>query len=128
LGIPEDKAKIYSDRVGNGSYLIMVNGTNDDISRAERILHNSGIEEYNVYDANDINDDIYGRTSGVNRVNTNQSATTMGDIDRSGVIEPNTTSKVMDTRTEVNEPRTTSDRKTTGSDADVIIIEPRDNQ
>ena len=38
LGIPEDKAKIYSDRVGSGSYLVMVNGTDDDISRAERIL------------------------------------------------------------------------------------------
>ncbi len=131
LGIPEDKAKIYSDRVGSGSYLVMVNGTNDDISRAERILHNSGIEEYNVYDANDINDDIYSRTSGTNRVNTNQSVTTMGDIDRSGVIKPNTTNttdKVMNTRTEATEPRTTSDRQTTSSDADVIIIEPRDNQ
>ncbi|PSB08215.1 signal transduction histidine kinase (STHK), LytS [Pleurocapsa sp. CCALA 161] len=131
LGIPEDKAKIYSDRVGSGSYLVMVNGTNDDISRAERILHNSGIEEYNVYDANDVNDDTYGRTSSVNRVNTNQSVTTMGDIDRSGVIEPNTTNttdKVINTRTEATKPRITSDRTTTGSDADVIIIEPRDNQ
>lgn len=127
LGIPEDKAKIYSDRVSSGSYLVMVNGTSDDISRAERILHNSGIEEYGVYDANDIDDDTYGRTSGMNRVNTNQSVTTMGDIDRSGVIDPNTTGKVMDTRTEATEPRTTSDRQTTGSDADVIIIEPRDN-
>lgn len=128
LGIPEDKAKIYSDRVGSGSYLVMVNGTSDDISRAESILHNSGIEEYNVYDANDINDDIYGRTSGMNRVNTNQSVTTMGDIDRSGVIEPNTTGKVINTRTEATEPRITSDRQTTGSNADVIIVEPRDNQ
>ncbi len=128
LGIPEDKAKIYSDRVGGGSYLVMVNGTDDDISRAERILHDSGIEEYGVYDAHDIDDDIYNRVPSTNRVNTNQSVTSMGDIDRSGVIEPNTTGKVMATRTEVGEPTTTSDRNiTTDSDADVIVVEPRDN-
>ena len=127
LGIPEDKAKIYSDRVGGGSYLIMVNGTDDDITRAERILRDSGIEEYGVYDANDIDDDTYGRTSGINRVNTNASVSTMGDIDRTGVIEPNTTGKVMGTRTEVGEP-TVSDRNvTTTGDADVIVVEPRDN-
>ena len=122
LGIPEDKAKIYSDRVGSGSYLVMVNGTEDDISRAERILRDSGIEEYGVYDASDIDDDTYNRTSNINRVDTNQSVSTMGDIDRSGVIEPNTTGKVMDTRTEVNDRNVTS----TG-DADVIVVEPRDN-
>ena len=128
LGIPEDKAKIYSDRVGSGSYLVMVNGTEDDISRAERILRDSGIEEYGVYDANDINDDTYNRTSSVNRVDTNQSVSTMSDVDRSGVIEPNTTGKVMGTRTEINEPITTNDRNVTSTgDADVIVVEPRDN-
>ncbi len=128
LGIPEDKAKIYSDRVGSGSYLIMVNSTDDDISRAERILHDNGIEEYGVYDAHDIDDDAYGRTSGINRVDTNASVSSMGDIDHSGVIEPNTTGKVMGTRTEVTEPRTTSDRNVTSTgDKEVIVIEPRDN-
>ena len=128
LGIPEDKAKIYSDRVSSGSYLIMVNGTDDDISRAERILRNSGIEEYGVYDANDIDDDIYSRTSGLNRVSTNQSLNTMGDIDRTGVIEPNTTGKVMSTRTDAIDPTVASDRNVTStSDADVIVVETRDN-
>ena len=103
LGIPEDKAKIYSDRVSSGSYLVMVNGTDDDISRAERILHDNGIEEYGVYDANDIDDDIYNRTSGVNR---------------SGVIDTNT---AVD-NTVGN--RTTT---TTSSNPDVIVVEPRDN-
>ena len=121
LGIPEDKAKIYSDRVSSGSYLIMVNGTDDDITRAERVLKNSGIEEYGVYDANDIDDDIYSRTSGINRVNTNLSATAMGDIDRTGVIEPNTTGKVMSTRTDAVDPTIAT------TDADVIVVETRDN-
>ena len=128
LGIPEDKAKIYSDRVSGGSYLVMVNGTDDDINRAEKILHSNGIEEYGVYDANDIDDDTYGRTSGIDRVDTNQSVTSMGDIDRSGVIEPNTTGKVMGTRTEVGEPTISNDRTaTTDSNDDVIVVEPRDN-
>ena len=121
LGIPEDKAKIYSDRVGGGSYLVMVNGTDNDISSAERILRDSGIEEYGVYDANDIDDDTYNRTAGINRVNTNQSVSTMGDIDRSGVIEPNTTDKVMGTRTDAIDPTV----GTTRND-DVIVVEPRD--
>ena len=127
LGIPEDKAKIYSDRVSSGSYLIMVNGTDDDISRAERILRNSGIEEYGVYDANDIDDDTYNRT-GTN-VSTNQSLNNMGDIDRTGVVEPNTTGKVMSTRTDAVDPTigTGSRNVTSTSDADVIVVEPRDN-
>ena len=122
LGIPEDKAKIYSDRVGSGSYLVMVNGTDDDISRAERILRSNGIEEYGVYDANDIDDDTYNRTSGIDRVNTNQSVTTMGDIDRSGVVEPNTTDRVMGTRTNAVDPSVAS----TNVNDDVIVVEPRD--
>ena len=124
LGIPEDKAKIYSDRVSGGSYLVMVNGTDDDISRAERILHDHGIEEYGVYDANDIDDDSYNRTPDVNRVDT------MGDVGRSGVVEPNTTGKVMGTRTDAVNPTintNTGDRTVTNNDPDVIIVEPRDN-
>ena len=122
LGIPEDKAKIYSDRVSSGSYLVMVNGTEEDISRAERILRDNGIEEYGVYDANDIDDDTYNKTSGLNRVDTNQSTTTMGDIDRTGVVEPNTTDKVMDTRTELTEPTTGIDK----TNSETIVVEPKD--
>ena len=122
LGIPEDKAKIYSDRVSSGSYLIMVNGTDDDISRAERILQDNGIEEYGVYDANDIDDDTYNRTSGLKPVDT-----TMGDVDRSGVIEPDvTTGKVMGTRTDAVQPTATNDRTVTSTTDDVIVVEPRD--
>jgi hypothetical protein len=129
LGIPEDQAKIYSDRVGRGSYLIMVNGTSDDITRAESILHSHGIEDYGVYNANDIDDDSYHRSSGINRVDTGASVNTMGNVGRSEVIEPNTTDKVMGTRTDAIDPTIRkSDRTTTGSNPDVIVIEPRDNK
>jgi hypothetical protein len=63
LGIPENKAKIYSDRVSGGSYLVMINGSDNDILRAETILQNNGIEEYGVYDAPDLNDRTYKKTS-----------------------------------------------------------------
>lgn len=87
LGIPEDKAKTYSDRVGSGSYLVMVNGSDNDISRAERILHDNGIEEYGVYDAPDINDSVYSRTSTNNSVNPLDANT---PIDNSAAIDSRT--------------------------------------
>lgn len=51
LGIPEERARVYHDRVARGQYLVIVDGTNADIARAETILHRGGIEEYGVYDA-----------------------------------------------------------------------------
>ncbi|AFZ36883.1 signal transduction histidine kinase (STHK), LytS [Stanieria cyanosphaera PCC 7437] len=54
LGIPDEKAKIYSDRVAGGSYLLMIDGSENDVYRAERILRNRGIEEFGIYDASDL--------------------------------------------------------------------------
>lgn len=51
LGIPEERAKVYNDRVTKGQYLVLVNGTDAELARAETILHQGGIEEYGVYDA-----------------------------------------------------------------------------
>lgn len=53
LGIPEDRAKVYSDRVARGDYLVMLDGTDAEIARAESILHQRGVEDYGVYDAPD---------------------------------------------------------------------------
>lgn len=50
LGIPEDRARVYNDRVAQGDYLVIVEGTDTEIARAEAILHHRGIEEYGVYD------------------------------------------------------------------------------
>jgi hypothetical protein len=50
LGIPEERAKIYHDRVTAGQYLVMVDGTDSEISRAKAILQNLGIEEWEMYD------------------------------------------------------------------------------
>ena len=50
LGIPEEKAKIYSDRVGSGSFLVMVTGTGAEIDRAATIMRQHGVEEFDIYD------------------------------------------------------------------------------
>lgn len=53
LGIPEERARFYSDRVARGDYLVMVNGNETDIDRAEQILNARGIHEWGVYDVTD---------------------------------------------------------------------------
>jgi hypothetical protein len=51
LGIPEDRARMYSDRVSHGEYLVMVEGSEDEIRRAESVLRNRGIQNWGIYDA-----------------------------------------------------------------------------
>jgi hypothetical protein len=54
LGIPENRAKVYSDRFQRGDYLVIVDGTESEIRQAESILRHRGIDEFGVYDATDI--------------------------------------------------------------------------
>ena len=51
LGIPEEKAKIYNDRVSGGSFLVMVTGTEAEAKRVETIMQRSGVEEFGIYNA-----------------------------------------------------------------------------
>lgn len=51
LGIPEERAKVYSDRVAGGSFLVMLTGTEAEVQRAETIMRRSGVEEFGIYDA-----------------------------------------------------------------------------
>ena len=50
LGIPEERARVYNERVERGHYLVIVDGSDDEIATAEAILHHRGIEEYGIYD------------------------------------------------------------------------------
>jgi hypothetical protein len=50
LGIPEERARVYSDRVSRGDYLVMVEGTEADIHNAEVVLNRRGIQEWGIYD------------------------------------------------------------------------------
>jgi hypothetical protein len=56
LGIPESRAKVYSDRFQRGDYLIIVDGTDAEIHHAETILNRVGIEEFAIYDAHHISE------------------------------------------------------------------------
>jgi hypothetical protein len=49
LGIPEERARVYSDRLQQGNYLVIVDGTDDEIHRAEPILRERNIEYWGIY-------------------------------------------------------------------------------
>jgi len=51
LGIPEERAKVYSDRVARGDYLLMLVGTQAEMEHAQAILENRNVEEWGIYDA-----------------------------------------------------------------------------
>ena len=51
LGIPEERAKFYSDRISGGGYLVLIDGTDAEIAMAEVLLRSNGIQEFGIYDA-----------------------------------------------------------------------------
>ena len=70
MGIPEEKAKVYNDRVKGGSFLVIVNGIAAEIVSAEKIMQRNGVEEFGIYDVPgskvttvaDVNENIKTRT------------------------------------------------------------------
>ncbi|MHC5595531.1 MAG: histidine kinase [Nostoc sp.] len=56
LGIPEERARVYSDRFQRGDYLVIIDGTEAEIHQAEAILKHRGIEEFAIYDATEISE------------------------------------------------------------------------
>jgi hypothetical protein len=69
LGIPEEQARVYNDRLARGYYLLMVNGTEDEIRRAEAILRHHSIQDFDIYDVSDA-DTTRGGFSRVERDDT----------------------------------------------------------
>ena len=49
LGIPEEQAKVYSERVAGGSFLVMVTGTTKEVIGAETYMRECGVEEFGIY-------------------------------------------------------------------------------
>lgn len=49
LGIPEEDAKAYDERISQGDYLVILEGTEEEINRAAPVLQNQGIQNWNVY-------------------------------------------------------------------------------
>ncbi|MBN3872502.1 histidine kinase [Nostoc sp. JL33] len=60
LGIPEERARVYDERVKRGHYLVIIDGTDTEIARAEEILNRQGVEEFGIYD----NPDATNATTG----------------------------------------------------------------
>jgi hypothetical protein len=54
LGIPEEEARFYNERLSQGDYLVIIDGTDDEIGRAGAILSNRGIQNWGIYDAPDV--------------------------------------------------------------------------
>jgi len=69
LGIPEERAEVYKERVSRGDYLVIVDGSEADIARADTILNRGGIEEWGVYDARHTQD-VHHQTDVVRRQET----------------------------------------------------------
>jgi hypothetical protein len=53
LGIPEEDAKAYDQRISQGDYLVILEGTEAEIDRAGSILRNRGVRQWNVYNISD---------------------------------------------------------------------------
>jgi hypothetical protein len=54
MGIPEERAKVYNERVKAGEYLLMVSGTEDDLGRVQTIMREHNVDEFGIYDAPDL--------------------------------------------------------------------------
>ena len=50
-GIPEEQAEYYEDLLSQGSYIVLVEGTEAEINGAKAILLNYQISNWNVYNA-----------------------------------------------------------------------------
>ena len=50
-GVPEERAKYYDERVSQGDYLVVVQGTAEELLMAEGVLENRGLLDWGIYDA-----------------------------------------------------------------------------
>lgn len=85
MGIPEDRAKEYSDRVKAGDYLLMISGTEQDLRRVESILHNRHVEGYGTYNAPDLENTERGPRQ--ERMQNQKAVRDTRDLDNDGEAE-----------------------------------------
>lgn len=51
LGIPKEQAQAYRTKVAEGGYLVIIEGTIDEVQLAEEILNHHHVEDWEIYDA-----------------------------------------------------------------------------
>lgn len=54
LGIPNDRARLYSDRIDQGDYLVMVDGSEQETLQAEAIFKRYGVHGWGIYDSDNV--------------------------------------------------------------------------
>lgn len=54
MGIPEERAKVYNERIKAGDYLLMVSGNENDLGRAQTIMREHNVDEFGIFDAPDL--------------------------------------------------------------------------
>lgn len=98
LGIPEERARVYHDRVVRGDYLLIIDGSSDEITRAESILRRHNIQEWEIYDSN--SDDL---DRDVHRDSTSHDLDR--DVNREYIDDSNPLVTIVDHRNHVVDPR-----------------------
>lgn len=48
-GIPEEQARVYSDRLIGGDYVIFLEGSDAEVEQAASVLQNQGIQEWGIF-------------------------------------------------------------------------------
>ncbi|MEG4284038.1 histidine kinase [Microcoleus sp. A006_D1] len=51
LGIPEEEARAYNDRVARGDYLVLIDGSEAEVAKAETVMSRGGVQHWNTYDS-----------------------------------------------------------------------------
>jgi hypothetical protein len=51
LGIPEESAQLHYDRLGNSNYIILIEGTDDQLNQAEVLIDSTAIQNWEIYPA-----------------------------------------------------------------------------
>lgn len=107
LGIPEHRAARYQDRVAQGGYLVMLKGTEANLTKAESTLRAAGIEDWGVYPMLEPrrSDDLNSTSKSAATVPTNDGATstsTSRGLHRS--VEPEVDQRVEGRDRRVNNP------------------------
>jgi hypothetical protein len=118
LGIPEERARYYNDRVNRGDYLVMLDGSDEELRRAQPILSRHGIQDWGFYDASDVgaghsdrhDTPDYDRSRGVTRE----------------VIDRDVTPEVRPSKV-TPDVRTSSDYNVVDTEPQVIIVDKRDH-
>ena len=48
-GVSREQARIYSDHLAQGHYLVIVDGTEDELQHAEAVLQTQGAQDWGIY-------------------------------------------------------------------------------